>query len=100
MAYIYFGLTIFCGIWAYTTYIKRLHIIEERSGQHLDAPLGPIVLATVLAFTLIVNFLVAFREQAVRQQLIQSESFDIIQGILPEKLVNIQNFIFNLVGAS
>ncbi|CCD26112.2 vacuolar transporter chaperone NDAI_0G03350 [Naumovozyma dairenensis CBS 421] len=102
MAYIYFALTLFCGIWAYSTYINRLKIIKERSGKHLDAPLGPLVLAVILAFTLIVNFGVAFREEAknqiLRNQQLSVQSDPPVQ--LSETLTKIQNFIFYLVGAT
>lgn len=61
LAYIYFGLTIFSGIWGYHTYKTRLNGIRERSGQHLDAPLGPLILAAMLAIALCINFFMAFR---------------------------------------
>lgn len=96
MAYIFFGLTIFCGIWSYLIYLKRLNVIRERSGQHLDAPLGPILVAVVLTIALVLNFVVAFRETARRRnELILTESID----DFPEKLRPIQEYIFKLVGA-
>jgi len=100
LAYIYFGLTIFCGLWSYKTYMDRLKVIKERSGKHLDAPLGPIIVAVVLAFTLIVNFLVAFRDAATRKN--QAFATSTVNGQseeLSKPLQSIQNFIFQLVGA-
>lgn len=100
LAYIYFALTIFCGLWSYKTYIDRLKVIKERSGKHLDAPLGPMIVAIVLAFTLIVNFLVAFREAATRQNKsfttsgISQSSMEVSDTLKP-----LQNFIFWLVNA-
>ncbi|GAV54846.1 hypothetical protein ZYGR_0AS01690 [Zygosaccharomyces rouxii] len=96
LAYIFFGLTVFCGIWSYVTYLKRLNVIKERSGCHLDAPLGPILVAVVLTIALVLNFVVAFRETARRRnQQILAESVD----DLPEKLRPIQEYIFRIVGA-
>lgn len=101
IAYIYFALTIFSGLWSYKTYIDRLKVIKERSGKHLDAPLGPMIVATVLAITLIVNFVVAFREAATRQ----SQTFTTTGmtggniGELSDNLQSIQAFVFRIVGA-
>ena len=95
LAYIYFSLTLFCGIWAYRTYLKRLALIKDRSGKHLDAPVGPILVAVVLIVTLVVNFSVAFKEAARKQrELINVSS----QSPLPSALKPIQDFIFHLVG--
>ncbi|GAV49932.1 hypothetical protein ZYGR_0S00650 [Zygosaccharomyces rouxii] len=96
MAYIFFGLTVFCGIWSYFTYLRRLNVIKERSGCHLDAPLGPILVAVVLIIALVLNFIVAFRETARRRnQQVLTQSMD----DLPEKLRPIQEYIFKIVGA-
>lgn len=101
LAYIYFSLTIFSGSWAYYTYIKRLNVIKERSGQHLDAPLGPIVLAFVLAVTLIINFVVAFRDMSLeRKQSIASLTIEPVFRSVPTELQWIENLIFKLVGAA
>lgn len=64
VAYVYFALTVFCALWSYKTYLTRLKVINERSGQHLDAPLGPILVAITLAVTLILNFAMSFRSIA------------------------------------
>ncbi|QLQ79274.1 hypothetical protein HG537_0B06220 [Torulaspora globosa] len=96
LAYIFFGLTIFTGIWSYSIYLKRLSAIKERSGKHLDAPLGPILLAVVISTTLIINFVVAFREAYKNQH----NSFSTTSNSeLSQVLKPIQNFIFRLVGA-
>lgn len=96
VAYVFFGLTIFTGVWSYWVYLKRLSAIKERSGKHLDAPLGPILLASVVSITLVVNFVVAFREAFKRQ----NNSFSTMStDELPMALVPIREFIFRLVGA-
>lgn len=96
LAYVFFGLTLFCGVWSYITYLRRLNVIKERSGKHLDAPLGPIIVAVVLSIALIFNFTVTFKEAAQRRH--QQERIESIDD-LPKRLRPIQNFIFKLVGA-
>ncbi|CCE62704.1 hypothetical protein TPHA_0D00600 [Tetrapisispora phaffii CBS 4417] len=101
LAYLYFGLTLFCGVWSYIIYIKRLNVIKERSGDHLDAPLGPILVAVFLSLTLIVNFVLSFRAQA-RRQLID-DSLRVTTNSINNnswKLQIIQNFIFRVVGTA
>lgn len=111
LAYAFFGLTIFSGIWAYYIYLKRVKVIRERSGQHLDAPLGPLLLAFIISFTLIVNFVVAFREASKSNQKHLTGVLDInslglneigmiSNDSLPNSLRPIQRFIFNLVGGT
>lgn len=96
VAYVFFGLTIFTGLWSYWVYLRRLSAIKERSGKHLDAPLGPIILAFVVSVTLIINFVVAFRESFKSQ----NNSFSTMSNDeLPDALKPIQAFIFRLVGA-
>ncbi|OWB78666.1 hypothetical protein B5S32_g2866 [[Candida] boidinii] len=56
IAYIYFALTLFSGVWAYGIYNKRLDLIKQRSGNHLDGVFGPLVVASVLVITLILEF--------------------------------------------
>ncbi|QLG74876.1 hypothetical protein HG535_0H02030 [Zygotorulaspora mrakii] len=107
LAYIFFALTLFSGIWAYYIYLKRVTVIRERSGQHLDSPLGPLVLAFVISFALIVNFVLAFRN-ANKSKKMYIENLGEFSGSierlsddsLPESLRPVQNFIFNLVGSS
>lgn len=60
LTYIYFGLTVFTGLWAYHTYVTRLNVIKARSGKHLDAPVGPLLVSFVVSAALIINFVVAF----------------------------------------
>lgn len=96
IAYIFFALTIFTGLWSYWIYIKRLNVIKERSGKHLDAPIGPILVATVVALTLITNFVVAFRESAKNQK---NSLSTMSNDELSETLIPIQKFIYRLVGA-
>ncbi|GAV26914.1 hypothetical protein PMKS-000375 [Pichia membranifaciens] len=56
LAYIYFALTLFSGVWAYAIYTRRLELIKMRSGRHLDGMFGPLVLAAVLVLTLAIEF--------------------------------------------
>lgn len=56
VAYILFGLTIFSGLWGYITYMQRLKYIRQRSEQHLDNPIGPIIISVGLLAALIINF--------------------------------------------
>lgn len=56
LAYIYFALTLFSGVWAYAIYTRRLELIKMRSGRHLDGMFGPLVLAAVLVLTLSIEF--------------------------------------------
>ncbi len=62
IAYVYFALTLFTGFWGYHIYIKRLNLIRQRSGKHLDGPFGPIVLAVVILVSLTINFVARFKE--------------------------------------
>lgn len=56
LAYVYFALTLFSGVWAYAIYTKRLELIKMRSGRHLDGMFGPLVLAAILILTLVLEF--------------------------------------------
>ncbi|CAL9733502.1 vacuolar transporter chaperone complex subunit 2 [Monosporozyma servazzii] len=100
LAYVYFGLTIFCALWSYRTYLKRLSVIRARSGQHLDAPLGPMIVAVVLAVTLIINFIVAFRTAAQKQGSINMLDTQLSDNELPGRLKPIEQAIFRWVGVS
>lgn len=64
LAYIYFGLTVFASIWGYYIFLERRRIIMERSGAHLDNPIGPLVIAVGLVVALVVNFVLGFRHVA------------------------------------
>lgn len=99
MAYVYFGLTIFCALWSYSIYMKRVDIIQQRSGQHLDAPLGPVLVAIVLFVTLVVNFVMAFRNAAKSRQELQIQNLEVPERI-PEVLRPLQNYLFKLMGPS
>ncbi|SCU78117.1 LAME_0A03356g1_1 [Lachancea meyersii CBS 8951] len=99
VAYVYFGITIFTGLWSYHTYTRRLEVIRARSGKHLDAPLGPLLVATVVVITLIVNFVIAFRDAAQRrQEHVMALSVD-GQHQLPALARQVQQLVFSLVGA-
>ncbi|CAI4060955.1 vacuolar transporter chaperone SKDI_06G0630 [Saccharomyces kudriavzevii IFO 1802] len=99
MAYVYFALTLFCALWSYSIYMKRVGIIQQRSGQHLDAPLGPILVAIVLFVTLVVNFVMAFRNAAKSRQELQIQNLEAPERI-PEVLKPLQNYLFKLMGPS
>lgn len=62
VAYMYFGMTMFTGFWAYYVFMQRSHVITERSGKHLDNILGPLVVALVLIFTLTFNFILGWKQ--------------------------------------
>ncbi|VEU22223.1 DEKNAAC103253 [Brettanomyces naardenensis] len=60
-SYIYFALTLFSGVWAYAIYTKRLELIKLRSGKHLDGMLGPLVLASALLISLVLEYYAGIR---------------------------------------
>lgn len=62
LAYIYFALSLFSGVWAYTIYMKRLELIKARSGTHLDGIFGPLVLAGILMITLGLEFFTGLKK--------------------------------------
>lgn len=66
LAYIYFALTLFSGVWAYAIYNKRLDLIKMRSGRHLDGLFGPLVLAGVLILTLALEFFTGLQKWKVK----------------------------------
>ena len=98
LAYIYFGLTLFCAVWSYRTYLKRLTVIRERTGQHLDAPLGPVIVAIVLSFTLIINFIVAFRSASKERVKLYELNSNFDDYMVPSRLKLIEQGLFKLVG--
>lgn len=61
LAYFYFALTVGSVAWAYKTYSYRMKVINERSDKHLDAPLGPVILAVCVGLTMVFNFIAAFK---------------------------------------
>lgn len=61
LAYFYFALTVGSVAWAYKIYFYRMKIINERSNKHLDAPLGPVILAFCVGLTMVFNFIAAFK---------------------------------------
>lgn len=97
LAYLYFGLTLFTGVWGYFIYNKRLNFIKLRDGKHLDAPLGPLVVSFAMLLAVIINFVVSFKHAAsqinaldlTQQQQQLQDVHPIIQAV--------NNFIFKLV---
>ena len=77
--------------------MKRVDIIQQRSGQHLDAPLGPVLVAIVLFVTLVVNFVMAFRNAAKSRQELQIQNLEVPER-MPEVLRPLQNYLFKLMG--
>ena len=61
LAYFSFALTVGSIAWAYKIYFYRLNVINERSDKHLDAPLGPVILAFCVGLTMVFNFIAAFK---------------------------------------
>jgi len=61
LAYFYFGLTLFSGIWGYYIFMERRTIILERGSRHLDNIIGPLIVAVGLIFALIINFIFGWR---------------------------------------
>lgn len=91
----YFIATVFCALWSYYSYRKRLRIIRERSGEFLDAPMGPQLLALFLFFSLIINFVAVFRATAKKHESLAALS----EGKpLHPHLEAIFQFFYKLVG--
>ncbi|KAL3228487.1 Vacuolar transporter chaperone complex subunit 2 [Nakaseomyces bracarensis] len=91
----YFIATVFCALWSYYSYRKRLRIIRERSGEFLDAPLGPQALALFLFFSLIINFVAVFRATAKKHEELSTSS----QEIIHPHLEAIFQFFYKIVGS-
>lgn len=61
LAYFYFALTLFSGLWAYYIFMERRKIILERSDKHLDNSFGPLIIALGLTIALIFNFIFGWK---------------------------------------
>ncbi|ABN68507.2 Phosphate metabolism transcription protein [Scheffersomyces stipitis CBS 6054] len=61
LAYFYFALTLFSGIWGYYIFMRRRTIIMERSDKHLDNSIGPLIVAFGLILALVVNFVFGWK---------------------------------------
>lgn len=97
LAYGYFALTLFCGIWGYFVYNRRLSLIRLRDGKHLDAPLGPLIVALGVLVAIITNFVVGFRH--IGHQHAQQFGINAINDQV-HPLVNwVNTKMFKLVGA-
>ncbi|KAK6204944.1 phosphate metabolism transcription protein [Scheffersomyces amazonensis] len=62
LAYFYFVLTLFSGIWGYYIFMKRRTVIMERSDSHLDNSLGPLIVAAGLIIALVINFIFGWKK--------------------------------------
>lgn len=89
LAYIYFALTIFSGIWAYYIFDKRRRIIMERSEKHLDDMLGPLIIAVGLVFGLIFNFSFGFKKISQTPQMLEFYNEFPVHQKIHEFFVNI-----------
>ncbi|AAS54470.1 AGL020Wp [Eremothecium gossypii ATCC 10895] len=103
LSYIYFGLTVFTALWAYFVHRRRLSVITERSGQHLDAPVGPLLLALVLVAAQCINFVAVFRGLAQKQNAVagtlEAAGLPFSADELSPPLAAIREFVFWVVGA-
>lgn len=101
LAYIYFGLTLFSGIWGYYIFIKRREIMMERSAKHLDNVIGPLIVAIGLIVGLVVNFVFGFRLLAQQQKEGVFTTAGLTNDFYGRNPVHksIHEFIFRLVGA-
>lgn len=103
LAYIYFFLTIFAGVWAYYVFNRRSEIIKERSGKHLDNIWGPLVIAIGLTAALVINFVLGFLKLAY-VELSQVEIYNLKPNTLSEFYKenalhkHIHDFIFRMIG--
>jgi len=93
LAYIYFVLTLFAGGWGYYIYNRRLHYIKLRDGKHLDAPLGPLIVAIGVLAAIFINFIVGFRQAASKLSILETEEE------LHPLIKSVNEFMFRLVGA-
>lgn len=59
---VYLLITLFILGWGYYVFKKRLHIIYQRSGDHLDNIVGPLIVAASLTFILGFNFTMGLRK--------------------------------------
>lgn len=63
VAFTLFCLTLFCGIWGYIQYLRRIEYIKAREDKPMDAPFGPVVVSLVLLVALIVNFVSVYKSR-------------------------------------
>ncbi|GMM38352.1 vacuolar transporter chaperone [Saccharomycopsis crataegensis] len=89
---IYFLVTLFILGWGYHIYKKRLRIITDRSGEHLDNIWGPIIVAGSLLCILVINFSLGLKDSLVHHEL--SGKLKNLDGNTKEYL----NFFVNMVG--
>jgi SPX domain protein involved in polyphosphate accumulation len=82
LAYTYFALTLFCLGWGYFIYQRRLTLIRARDGKHLDAPLGPLIVAAGVLVAITVNFIVGFKSAAERLNVMEEPLHPLIQWVL------------------
>ncbi|KAK6458939.1 phosphate metabolism transcription protein [Scheffersomyces xylosifermentans] len=61
LAYFYFALTLFSGVWGYYIFMRRRTIIMERSDKHLDNSIGPLIVAFGLVLALVINFVFGWK---------------------------------------
>ncbi|ODV58687.1 SPX-domain-containing protein [Ascoidea rubescens DSM 1968] len=96
LAFIYFFLTVFSCIWGYAIYIKRLNIIQQRDGKHLDAPFGPLVIGMGLLTALVINFVVGLKKASEQMNGLGLEYLENMNPLHRDY----QYFFFKLVGGN
>lgn len=99
LAYIYFGLTLFSGVWGYYIFLRRREIIMERSSRHLDNVIGPLVVAVGLIVGLTINFVFGFRHLADQKKATFSTA-GLNDSFYERNPVHkaVHEFVFKLVG--
>ena len=100
LAYIYFALTLFSGIWGYFIFMRRRTIIMERSDKHLDNIFGPLIIAFGLIAGLVINFVYGFRALSDQQAGVFTTT-GLTEDFFSKNPMqkSILDFIFRLVGA-
>lgn len=92
-AYVYFVLTLFSGVWAYAIYSKRLELIRQRSGRHLDGMLGPLVLAVVLVISLCIEYYAGVKGFVESRELFTEEAGSFILDTANENVAELHPII-------
>lgn len=101
LAYIYFALTVFSGLWGYTVFIERRGIIMERLARHLDNVVGPLIVALGLIVGLVLNFVFGFRHLALEQRQGVFTTAGLDEHFYENNPLHrsVHDFVFKLVGA-
>lgn len=100
LAYFYFALTLFSGVWGYYIFNKRREIIIERSEKHLDNIVGPLIISVGLILALIINFIFGFKHLAEKQKVNNFSVAGLNDTFYTEHPFHkaVHEFVFRLVG--